>query len=52
MNSSPETIIVLVIVLLAGAYLTRRYLKKRQAKANGCGGSCGCSAPKPKLAKR
>lgn len=49
MNSPAETVVVSMIVLLAGVYLGRRYLRKRQAKASGCGGSCGCAATKAPL---
>ncbi|MDQ8187647.1 FeoB-associated Cys-rich membrane protein [Pelagicoccus sp. SDUM812002] len=53
MNSPTETAVVIVIVLLAGAYLTRRYLlKQRQSKDSSCGGSCGCSVSKPKIAQK
>ncbi len=52
MESSTETVVVALMVLLAGAYLGRRYLQKRRAKANGCAGSCGCAATKPSVAKR
>lgn len=51
MNNPVETITVALIVVVAAAYLAGRYLlKKRQARqAGSCGGSCGCSASKPKL---
>lgn len=54
MTANAESIIVTLIVLLASIYLGRRYLHARRAKADSpCGGgTCGCSAPKPKQAAR
>lgn len=51
MSNPAETTLVIVIVLLAGAYLTRRYVLKKRSEARGdsCGGTCGCSATKPKF---
>ncbi|MDQ8181742.1 FeoB-associated Cys-rich membrane protein [Pelagicoccus sp. SDUM812005] len=54
MESTAEPLVVALIVLLAGAYLGRRYLLKRRKAASGssCAGSCGCGATKPKAAHK
>ncbi|MBD5778545.1 FeoB-associated Cys-rich membrane protein [Pelagicoccus sp. NFK12] len=54
MNITAETLVVAAIVLLAGTYLVRRYLRNRRAKAESpCGGgTCGCSAAKPPARSR
>jgi hypothetical protein len=40
-----QTVIVLVLVAGAAAYLGSRYLRMFRGKAGGCG-SCGCSSAK------
>jgi hypothetical protein len=41
-----QTIIVLVIVAGAAAYLASRNLRMFRGKSGGCGGGCGCSSAK------
>jgi hypothetical protein len=41
-----QTVIVLVLVAGAVAYLASRYLRMFRGKAGGCGGGCGCSSAK------
>jgi FeoB-associated Cys-rich membrane protein len=39
-----QTIVVLVIVAGAAAYLASRNLRMFRGKSGGCGGGCGCSS--------
>jgi attachment p12 family protein len=41
-----QTIVVLVIVAGAFAYLASRNLRMFRGKSGGCGGGCGCSKSK------
>ena len=41
-----QTIVVLVIVAGAVAYLASRNLRMFRRKGGGCGGGCGCSSAK------
>ena len=43
MSATVQTLVVLMIVLAAGAYVGRRVWRAlRPAKAAGCGTECGC----------
>lgn len=43
MSSALQTLIALLVVALAAAYLLRSWLRKK--KSPGCGGACGAVSP-------
>jgi len=43
MSSAAQTLIALLVVALAAAYLLRSWFRKK--KSSGCGGNCGAVSP-------
>jgi len=48
MSGSWQLVMVSLIVAGAAAYLVRRSWRSWRFPSQGCGGSCGCAATKPK----
>lgn len=52
MNAETQSIVAILVVILATSYLTHRWWKNRQKPGSGCGSAGECACPSSKLSSK